>query len=150
MRLYVPARKHDDVEYPDTVTVYNAYKDGKLTRYSRTTICGVSWDDSKNRNVNRVGKSEAQSLLLIIPQGANGKTYVDPLVFEGRPETYTMNDGDKVILGECDYVVVGEDERTLAEAWNHLSGRFFDHIVTVKSIDVKRFMGEIHHLEVGG
>lgn len=148
MLLY--ALSGDGVQYDDTVTVYNAYEDNGLTKYQRTVIHGVSWSDTKNRNVNRTGDAAAQSLLLIIPQGADGKAYVDPLTFTRAANTYTFKAGDKVVLGECAYVVAGTTAAALAASWNYLSNKNFDHLVAVKNIDVKRFDGAVHHVEVSG
>lgn len=140
----------DGVQYDDTVTVYNACEDGGLTKCQRTVIHGVSWSDTKNRNVNRTGEASTQSLLLIVPQGADGKTYIDPLTFTRAANTYTFKGGDKVVLGECAYVVAGETATALSASWNYLSNKNFDHLVIIKNIDVKRFGGVVHHVEVGG
>lgn len=129
-----------------TVTIYNAVKQNGLVQYRKTVIeNGVYMGRGRSWSSDKTGTSARSPFLLVIPQGAGGKTYIPPTEYAntGTPGSFTLKDGDKVMPG------VGPDVNTPQE-WNNLSPVNCDGVVTVKNANpVRGLTGEIVHVEAG-
>ena len=108
-----------------TVTIYHS--DGQ--NYTKTIIDHAFFDFRKNQNANRVGISESNSFLLVIPYFASN--------------TQPVFNGDKVLLG------VGEDITT-REEWAALIPSKVANLAVVKYVDPKYWNNAIAHWEAGG
>ena len=125
-----------------TVTVYNA----RSEQYHKTVIRGAHFDFNRVWRETKTGNVAETKFLLVIPQGADGKTYVLPLSFaalEDKKNKFTLADGDKVILGE------GPDITT-KEQWSAFIPSKVDGLVQIKNADPKFLRGEIVHVEASG
>ena len=105
-----------------TVTVY--HKDGDA--YTRTVYERAFLDFRKTMTVDKTGKTEANSFLLVIP-GC----------------TQAVFTGDKVMLG------VGPEIGT-RDAWADFRPDNTPGLVVVKYVDPKYWNGEMVHTEAGG
>ena len=105
-----------------TVTVY--HKDGDT--YTRTVYERAFLDFRKTMTVDKTGKTEANSFLLVIP-GC----------------TQAVFTGDKVMLG------VGPEIST-RDAWAAFRPDNTPGLVVVKYVDPKYWNGEMVHTEAGG
>lgn len=129
-----------------TVTVYHVDKSGDATVYRKTVINGAFLDFRKNANVEKVGEKESNAFLLVIPQGADGKSFLPPTDYEALSDKsgyYTLAAGDKVLLG------TGADITTTS-AWAAFLPSTTFGLVMIKYIDPKYWRGEICHVEAGG
>ncbi len=105
-----------------TVTVYHQ-QDGK---YTRTVHTNAFLDFKKTQNVDKTGKSESSSFLLVIPGS-----------------TQTVYPNDKVLLGEGPEIA----DRT---AWAAFNPKEVPGLVVVKYADPKYWSGKLVHTEAGG
>lgn len=129
-----------------TVTVYHVDKTGGAIMYRKTIIAGAFLDFRKNANVEKTGATESNAYLLVIPQGVGGKAFVLPQAYaalDDKTDKYTLEAGDKVLLGE------GADIATSTD-WAALLPSNTDGLVMVKYVDPKYWRGEICHVEAGG
>ena len=106
-----------------TVTVYHQDKENK--KVSRTVYHNAFLDFKKTENVDKTGKTEANSFLLIIP-GSTQKVFV----------------GDKVVLGECANIAYAD--------WSKYVSTNTPGLVVVKYADPKYWNNRIVHTEAGG
>lgn len=131
-----------------TVTLYNAYKLGNTTMFKKTIINNSAFLESKRvYQEGKTGVTAANSSLLVIPQGADEKTYVSPVEFDAAVDKsgiFTLRDSDKVLHG------VGPDIAD-AKAWARFTPSASPGLVIISTVDVKRNLdGDIVHLEAGG
>lgn len=126
-----------------TITVYNRRESGGASTYKRTTIAGASMDFKRQWQEGKTGPSASTSCLLVIPQDADGKTFVLPAAYSGAEGTYTLAKDDKVLLGE------GPEIATSAQ-WAAFIPSKVDGLVSIASVDPKYFNGELVHVEAGG
>ena len=106
-----------------TATIY--HWDG-VTEYTTTVIQNAFFEHKKTQNVDKTGRHEGSSFLLVVP-GPN----------------ICVSVGDKVLLGE------GEEVAT-REAWSALNASNVPGLVVVKWVDPKHWRGEVVHTEAGG
>lgn len=125
-----------------TVTVYNVFANGGVKEYRRTVINGAFMDFKRQWQESKTGSTAGSNCLLVIPQGADGKTFVMPVAYSGAENTYTLKKDDKVLLG-------AGPEITNATEWSKFIPSLVDFLVSVKSVDPKFFNGEIVHVEAG-
>ncbi|MEG0854573.1 MAG: hypothetical protein RSF82_11905 [Angelakisella sp.] len=124
------------------VTIYHL----EGVQYHRTVIHGAYLDFRKNSNVDKLGSKESNSFLLVVPQGADGKTYLAPTEYALRAVKdgcYTLVPNDKILLGE------GREVATAAE-WREFTPSRVDGLTVAQYIDLKYWQGKLCHLEVGG
>ena len=131
-----------------TITLYNVWKEGSTQNYHKTVFHGSAFLESKKiYQEGRTGVTASNSALLVVPQGASGKTYIDPVAFEAlsnKADYFTLRNGDKVVHG------VGDDITTATE-WANLIPSRAPGIVILSAVDVKRNLsGDIVHAEAGG
>ena len=108
-----------------TVTIYHS--DG--VSFSKKVIEHAFFDFRKNQNANRVGTSESNSFLLVIPYTESA--------------TQPVFNGDKVLLG------VGENIMS-REEWASFIPSKTPNLAVVKYVDPKYWNNAIAHWEAGG
>lgn len=131
-----------------TVTLYNAWKDNGKTRYHKTVFDKSARLESKrNYQESKTGVTASTPSLLIIPQGASGKTYVDPVMFDAaanKTGLFTLRNSDKVMPG------VGPDVSS-ADEWGDMLPSKVPGLVIIASVDpVRGLADQIVHVEAGG
>jgi hypothetical protein len=109
-----------------TVTIYRKTGDG----VSREVVYPAFLDFKKTETVDRTGSSEANSFLLVIPGGS-----------------VPVAVGDKVVDGVGEDVPDGD---SLGWWRNFIPTKRPFQIGVVSTVDVKRWHGEICHVEAGG
>lgn len=132
-----------------TVTVYNVVnQQGQPPFYRRTVIKnGARMDFNRQWQQSKTGATGGTSFLLVIPQGADGKTFVQPaeyaqLIAPGA--MYTLNKNDKVMLGEGPEI---NDPKT----WGEFIPAKVDGLGIIMEVDPKAGLGgKIVHVEAGG
>lgn len=120
-------RRLSPVDYSlcnQTVTIY--HWDGKNTYTRKVIEKGAFLDFKKVQNVDKIGSSEANTFLLVIP-GA-----VVPIAV-----------GDKVLHGVGPEIATRED-------WAALIPSKVPGLVVVKYVDPKYWHGSVVHTEAGG
>lgn len=105
------------------VTIY--HWDQKET-YTTTVAEQAFFEHKKTQNVDKTGRHEANSFLLVIPG-----------------ETVRVAVGDKVLVGR------GEEVST-REAWSALNSARVPNLVVVKWVNPKYWHGTVVHTEAGG
>ncbi len=145
-----PRRLPDRPDYAavckQTVTLYNKAPGANV--FYKTVFTASAYLESKKVSQEaRTGITASNSVLLVIPLGASGYTFVDPIIFdalEDKTGYFTLRNGDKAVPG------VGADMITVTE-WAHLIPGKVPGVVVIKDVDVKRNLtGEIVHIEGGG
>ncbi|MCL2085048.1 MAG: hypothetical protein FWH06_07315 [Oscillospiraceae bacterium] len=84
-----------------TVAIYNA--GGGENAWRETVIKGGAFlEESRGETENGLGRAARRGFLLVIPQGADGKTFIPPHEFDpdtARAGEYTLRAGDRVLRG---------------------------------------------------
>lgn len=129
-----------------TVTLYHAdLKNG--FQCTRTLFRGAFFDAKKVQTVDKIGRQEANSFLLVLPSGWDGRpVWVDAAVAQplgGDQLVFSLAAGDKVFLGK------GPEITNLA-AWGKFIPASVPGLVVVKDVDVKYWCGAVCHIEAGG
>lgn len=129
-----------------TVTLYHAdLKNG--FQCTRTLFRGAFFDAKKVQTVDKIGRQEANSFLLVLPSGWDGRpVWVDAAVAHplgGDQLVFSLAAGDKVFLGK------GPEITNLA-AWGKFIPASVPGLVVVKDVDVKYWHGAVCHIEAGG
>ena len=152
MIIIKPRQLPDSPDYKTacqhTITAYNVYKIGTATHYHKTIINSAAFMDFKRQwQEATTGTTANNPALIVIPQGADGKTFVDSIAFDeldSRDGFFTLRDNDKVYYG------VGPDITTSTE-WSNFIPTKVHGVVTVKSVDIKKNLaGDVVHIEAGG
>lgn len=132
-----------------TVTIYHAiyFPNGEFVCEQRQ-MNRVYFDCVKRRQVDVSTSRQEQGFLLVIPNQTSMPRWKDGIAFdnmtpEERESFYTLQPGDKVILGQ------GPTVQTRQE-WAALTPERVDNLVTVKCMDVKYFNQQICHVEFEG
>lgn len=136
---YLAACKH-------TVTLYN--KIPQKNEFYKTVFHASAYLESKKVfQESRTGVTASNSALLVIPQGADGKVYVDPVAYDALTDKagyWTVRNGDKAYPG------IGPDIAS-AEDWSMLTSSRCPGVVSIAAVDVKKTIpGVITHVEAGG
>lgn len=80
---------------PHTITIYNSFN-GK---YIKNTLKDVYWYGTDSINISGKGVVEANSINIII-DGENLKKYISKEEYQGDKDTYTLDTGIRIVLGE--------------------------------------------------
>ncbi len=137
-------RKEPPVDYSlcdQTVTLYHAEL-GEPFSCTRTVFRGAHFDAKKVETVDKTGNREANSFLLVLPSGWQGRPVWAAAASEGQP-TFSLVPGDKALLGEGPSI----DDRA---AWVRFVPVSVPGLVVVKDVDVKYWAGQVCHIEAGG
>lgn len=127
-----------------TISVYNILTTNGKQQYMKTVISnGAFFDYKRSWQEQKTGSVGETSCLLIIPQNANGKAFVVPSAYTGKPNTYTLDKNHKVCLG------IGADiENT--QQWAQFIPSKVDGLIVIQHVDPKYYNGQIIHIEAGG
>ena len=129
-----------------TVTLYHADLSNGY-QCTRTVFRGAFFDANKVQTVDKTGSQQANSFLLVLPSGWDGRPiWVDgasmqPLSVEQG--VFSVQAGDKVLLGEG-------PELPTREAWTAFLPVKVTGLGVVKDVDVKYWQNKVCHVEVGG
>ena len=92
----------------ETITVFNALfnAENDCDVYIPTVISGVSWFEDVKSTVDSSGLKAASKCTIRIPCNADfhGKTYVNPLVYNGGASVFTLKPGDIIVKGDASNV----------------------------------------------
>ncbi len=129
-----------------TVTLYN--KIPSKSEWYKTVFNASAYLESKKVfQEGRTGVTASNPALLVIPQSADGKVYVDPKAYDALADKtgyWTVRNGDKAYPG------TGPDIATATD-WSNLTSSNYPGVVTIASVDPKRNLaGAIVHVEAGG
>ena len=129
-----------------TVTLYHAdLKNG--FQCTRTLFRGAFFDAKKVQTVDKIGRQEANSFLLVLPSGWDGRpVWVDAAAAQllGADQTvFSLAAGDKVFLGDGPEI----SDRT---DWGNFIPASVPGLVVVKDVDVKYWNAAVCHIEAGG
>lgn len=133
----------------DNITLFNAYfdKETRTTKYNRSYLYGVDWQECKSMSINQVrGIMSADDILIFIPYNcyAEDKKYIKPKLYQQLDDSekndyFTFKENDKIVKGIIDYDISIDNTIKKLE----LS---YDDVVDVKSITTCDMMG---HFELG-
>lgn len=122
------------------VTIFNKYIENRETKYQKSYIYGVHWEDSKGANVLKSGLDNADKSIIYIPF-YNGKNYLKPKEFvKDNIGNFTLQHEDIIVKGIID------DEFTTIKA---LEAKY-DDVRMITKVDTRDFGSErMQHWEVG-
>ena len=126
--------------FNDTVTLYSKYVEDGTERWKRTILCGVFWNSVEGAVLRRTGAASADRVVVLIPDTVGG--YVKPKAWDALGDKsgfWTVRPGDTLARGGVPVEI--------ARSTRELEG--FDDVLTVTTVDDKRF-GGLAHLEVSG
>jgi len=129
-----------------TVTLYHAdLKNG--FQCTRTLFRGAFFDAKKVQTVDKIGRQETNSFLLVLPSGWDGRpVWVDMAAAQplGTDQpVFSLAAGDKVFLGD------GPEISDLTD-WGKFIPASVPGLVVVKDVDVKYWNAAVCHIEAGG
>lgn len=134
-----------------TITIFNKKYNPEIREYGyyRTYLLNVNVDMKKAVNVIKSGLENASSGTIIIPEkyiSSENKEYISPKKYQKIDEKvgirtyFTLQTGDIVVIGECDYTI--DDNNTLTNLKNT-----YDDVYEIVSVDDK-LKGGLSHWEV--
>lgn len=140
-----------------SITLYNKYKVGTKELYSKTIIKNATWHGGIESTVSTTETSKgtvnmAKAINIRIPIFNNnfgGKTYIDEKAWNKLSESdklnnyFTMQEGDRVVKGECAYVY---SPTTLITDLSN-----YDNVISIMAYKVNNFGSKsLQHFFVGG
>ena len=122
------------------ITIYNKVVIDRETKYVRSHIYGVHWQDTKGANILRSGLESADAAKVYIPF-TSGENYLKPKDFKGETEGhFTLQHEDVIVKG-----VINDDYTTLKEL-----EKKYDNVRTITTVDTKDYGSQrMKHWEVG-
>lgn len=91
-------------EAVETITLFNSVYDEEsgYDRLVPTVIRGVAWVSDTSASAETTGLRASSQYTVQIPEDADfsGKTYVEPVAFNGEGGTFTLTPGDIIVKGE--------------------------------------------------
>ena len=137
--------------FEETITIFNKKYNPEIREYDyyRTYLLNVNVDMKKAVNVIKSGLENASSGTIIIPEkyiSSENKEYISPKKYQkidekvGTRTYFTLQTGDIVVIGECDYTI--NDNNTLTNLKNT-----YDDVYEIVSVDDK-LKGGLPHWEV--
>ncbi len=80
---------------PHTITIYNKYND----KYYKSILENVYWYGTDSINISGKGIVESRAINIVI-DGANIVKYVPEEEYTGKTNTFTIQNGIRIVLGE--------------------------------------------------
>lgn len=142
-------------------TLFNYFKDKETgaTKYRKTYLRGVFWDDVKQSNVVKSGLATIESVLICVPFDVetDGKTYKSPKTYNKLSDeekdnsfTFVANSQDLIVKGIVDYDIDNTSKQTISEGLAYLRNNY-DSVMTISVVDEKDYGSEhMRHWEIGG
>lgn len=133
------------------ITLYNSYVDDiEKTKYKKTIIKGVNWQDSKVKTIANNTLVSADSIDIYIPFLADfqGKTYLDEKAWNKLSESeknnhFTFKATDRIVKGECSFEFVGTN--TVKNLDNS-----YDNVATIMSVIINdNGSPSMKHFQIG-
>ena len=130
------------------VTLYHPLGRGAGFACARTVFRGAFLEWRLSETQDRVGGWQAESFLLVLPNGWNGRpVWAPPREYEAleapaRAGRFTLAPGDKLLEGEGPAI----ESR---EAWAALTPAARPGLLVVKEVEPKTFGGGVCHIEGG-
>ena len=125
---------------PNTsMTIYNKITKNRETKYKKSYIYSVHWEDNEQFNILKSGLSNADKTSVYIPF-RSCDNYQNPIEFRKSPVGFTLQPEDIIVKG------IIEDEFTTRKDLekNH------DYVRVITSVDDYLFGSDlIKHFEVG-
>lgn len=119
------------------VTIFNKYVENRETKYKKSFIHNVHWEDSEGFNILKSGLQSADKSKIYIPF-YSCKDYKKPKEFRKNKEGFTLQAEDIIVKG------IIEDEYTKDLEKN------YDYVRLITSVDVRDYGSEsMRHFEVG-
>lgn len=121
------------------ITVYNKYIENRETKYKKSYIKNVHWEDTEGFNILQSGLTSADKSKIYIPFYSCGE-YVTPIEFRKTQEGFTLQSEDIIVKGLID------DEFTTVKNLekNH------DYVRLITTVDVRDYGSkDLQHFEVG-
>lgn len=148
IRRQLPDRPNYAAACCQTVTLFNIYKVGTVTKYHRSVFHESAYLESKRiTQESRTGVTATNRALLVIPAEADGKKYIGFDEFdllEDKTGYFTIRALDKVIAGEW-------PEITTVTEWGYFIPAKINGVVTIADKDEARNLaGVLVHVEAGG
>ena len=121
------------------ITIFNKYTEGRETKYKKSYIKKVHWEDSKGANIIASGLTTADSTKIYIPFSSVSE-YMKPTQFKENHNGITLQVEDVVVKG------IIEDEFTTIKA---LESKY-DDVRVITTVDTRDFGSpRMQHWEVG-
>lgn len=122
------------------VTIYNKYIENRETKYKKSYIKNVHWEDSEGFNILQSGLTSADKSKIYIPF-YSCEDYKTPIEFKKSKEGFTLKSEDVIVKGliKDEFTTVKDLEK------NH------DYVRLITTVDVRDYGSEnMKHFEVGG
>lgn len=130
-----------------TVTIYHQTGAGAAFGCTRTVFAGAFLDWKKVYTTNKTGSREANSFLLVLPSGWQGRPeWMPPQEYDWAADHqgwFTMASKDKILLGAGPVISTREE-------WAALLPAKTTGLVVAQDIDPKYWNGTVCHVEVCG
>ena len=127
------------------MTIFNKYIENRETKYQKSYIEKVFWEDSKGSNVLKSGLSGADSSTVYILFD-NVDNYVTPKTFEKNKMNNLFD--NKVTFQQEDIIVKGKVEEEFTTIRNLEDN--YDFVRVITSVDTLDFGNpRLHHWKVG-
>lgn len=121
------------------VTIYNKYTENRETKYKKSYIKNVHWEDRKGTNVIQSGLETADQSIVYIPF-ASGEAYQKPKDFKKNLKGFTLQAEDILVKGLI------EDEFTTIKNLE----KAYDDVRVITKVDTRDYGSfDLQHWEVG-
>lgn len=119
----------------DNITLFNSYVVDRVTKYVKTYLYGVDWQEKQSMSINQVrGIMNADSISIFIDcdVNSNGKKYITPRAFLQLPDSekenyYTFRANDKIVKGIVDFDI--NETNTIKQLETN-----YDGVVDIKTV----------------
>lgn len=121
------------------ITIFNKYTENRETKYKKTYIKNVHWEDTEGFNILQSGLTSVDKSKIYIPFSSCGQ-YNTPKKFKNTKEGFTLQSEDVIVKGfvKEDFISIKELEKT------------YDYVRLVTSVDLRDYGSEnMKHFEVG-
>jgi hypothetical protein len=124
------------------ITIYNAYTENRSTKYQRTVIKSVVWQDQKGIASTRF-RTPTNTALILIPF-ARGTQYAKSKAWQlDRTDKWTLQEGDVIVRGDVPEEITGSF--IITSLLN-----LYDEVVTIVTVDaMDQGSPNVQHWEVG-
>ena len=119
----------------DNITLFNSYVVDRTTKYVKTYLYGVDWQEKQSMNINQVrGIMTADSISNFVNYdvNSNGKKYIAPRAFlqlsdSEKENYYTFKANDKIVKGIVDFDI--NETNTIKQLETN-----YDGVVDIKTV----------------
>lgn len=119
------------------ITIFNKYVENKETKYKKSYIEKVHWEDRKGANIISSGLMSADQTTVYIPY-SSCQNYISPKNFKINKNGFTLEPEDIIVRGK-----ILEDFTTIKNL-----EKKHDYVRVITTVDNYNF-GNLKHFEVG-